>query len=94
LGPEVAADARAFLVHLQDAVAKDDRNAVSKMANYPLRVLLDGHPALLKTPASLLQNYSAVFTPTVKHAIRDQSVACLGYASSGYTPEQGGTASS
>jgi hypothetical protein len=58
------------------------------MANYPLRVQLKGSPALLKTSASLLHNYANIFTPAVKKAIESQSVVCLAYASTGYTPEQ------
>ena len=92
-GPKTAAEARAFLVHFQAAVARDDRKSVASMAHYPLRVQLKGRPTLLKTSASLLHNYPNIFTPAVKNAIKSQSVACLAYASTGYTQERGSATS-
>jgi hypothetical protein len=88
-GPKVAADARQFLLQLQNAVRSDDRNAVASMINYPLHAYGKGGPITISSKADFLKLYDQIWTNQVKQSLFLQSPACLGYAASGYTPENG-----
>jgi hypothetical protein len=91
-GPKVAADARQFLVVLQKAVRSDDRETIASMIYYPLHVYGQAGPMTITTKPDFLQHYNEVLSAQVKRELFRQSVACLGYASSGYTPESGSQA--
>lgn len=92
-GSETAAKARRFVVQFQSAVAHDKRDQVASMIRYPLRVHLNGQSTLIRTKSSFLSNYTAIITPLIKSAIANQSIKCLGYASSGFTADDGSEAS-
>lgn len=62
-------EAVAFFDKLQNAVASNDRNAVSSMIRFPLRIQLEGHNALVKNKTELLGEYEKVFTAAVRCAI-------------------------
>ena len=88
-GPKTASDARHFLVRLQDAVRCNDREVVASMIRYPL--LISGAKAKLhiKTKSEFLKHYDLIWDQDVRDALLSQSVACLSYASSGFTPDAG-----
>ena len=84
-GPEVASKAPKFLVDLQTAVRSDDRNAVASMMYYPL----SSSSLKIRTRVQFLRNYDEIWTESVKKALLTENPACLAYASSGYTPDNG-----
>ena len=61
---------------LEDSVARADRNAVVKLATYPLRVNAK-KPLVLRNEASLLKAYDKVFTPWVLDRIRRAEPAAV-----------------
>jgi hypothetical protein len=63
-----------FLRELQRAVARDDRAAVSALVQYPLTVSAGGVRIPISDPASLRQNYEAVFSPPLKSLIAQATV--------------------
>jgi hypothetical protein len=88
-GTKAAADARQFLLRLQKAVTSDDREAVSSMIYYPLHVYGQEGAITIRTKPDFLKQYNQIWNARVKRELFLQSTACLGYASSGYTPEHG-----
>ncbi len=69
---EPAPDAeRAFVVSLQQAVGKDDKQWIAEHCAYPVRV---GLPGFAQAPdrASLIRRYGVIFTPKLKAAILAQ----------------------
>lgn len=69
----------AFLAALQQAVADDDRDAVSGMIAYPLRTT----HFTVKTAAQFLKNYDRILNAGVKQAIADQDASNLFYRDQG-----------
>ena len=63
---------RAFLTQLQSAVGADDRNAVTKLIAFPLRVNSDGRSRSYRNATAVLADYDHIFTPGVRPAILDQ----------------------
>jgi len=67
-----------FVRVLKQAVAKDQRNQVASMVNYPLRVnLSNGRTMKVANSSALLKTYENVFTPKVKSAIAEQDESDL-----------------
>ena len=59
-----------FLARLKQAMAADDRAAITAMVKYPLTVYPSaGRPATYHNAAALSANYARVFTPEVKAAV-------------------------
>jgi hypothetical protein len=58
-----------FVADLQRAVARDDREAVAGMVQYPLTVLVGGLRLPVRSPADLLEYYDTIFTPELKASI-------------------------
>lgn len=58
---------------LQQAIARDDRGAVSALIRYPIVVTSGDVRIPIADAAALAQSYDAVFTPELKAAIRDGS---------------------
>ena len=88
-GPKTANDARQFLIKLQDAVRSNNRELVALMIHYPLLVANEKTRLKIKSKDEFLKRYDFVWNPQVKRALMSQSVACLSYASSGFTPDEG-----
>jgi hypothetical protein len=61
---------------LRDAVAQGDRNAVTKLAGYPLHVNAK-KPLVFRNEASLLKAYDSVFTPQVSDKIHRAEPAAV-----------------
>jgi hypothetical protein len=91
-GPKVAADARQFLVSLQKAVRSDDREIVASMVYFPLHFYGQTGAMTIRTKPDFLRHYNEIWSAQVKRELFLQSVACLSYASSAYTPESGSQA--
>jgi hypothetical protein len=91
-GPEIATSARQFLVRLQKAVKSDDRDTVASMIYYPLHINGQEGRLTIRTEPDFLRRYNEIWNGQVKRELFLQSTACLGYASSGYTPEHGSQA--
>jgi hypothetical protein len=68
-----ATSAEALLAELQRAVARDDRQAVAALIQYPLTIAVSGMRIPIPDSAALVKSYDAVFTPEIKAAIRDGS---------------------
>jgi hypothetical protein len=62
----------AFLTHLQEAVRKDDRDAVIRLSTVPLRVDSGGRMRLYPDVSSIRADFDRIFTPRVKAAILRQ----------------------
>lgn len=65
---------RTFLTRLQAAVRADDRDAVTGLIAYPLRVNSAGRAASYPDARSVRADFDRIFTPRVKHAILNQRV--------------------
>jgi hypothetical protein len=65
--------ADALLTELQRAIARDDRQAVAALIQYPITITTAGVRVLIRDTASLLESYDALFTPELKAAIGDRS---------------------
>lgn len=72
-----AAEVKAFLEALREAVAEDDRARVAEMIAYPLTVTLDGETVTLSDAEALQARYEAVFAPTIREALHQQQLAEL-----------------
>lgn len=68
------ADVLAFVSKLQKAVGAGDRAGVSGMVRYPLRVNHSPQKHdMIATPAELLKQYDAIFTPKIRQSIVKQT---------------------
>ena len=63
-----------FLRELQRGVARDDRQAVSALIQYPLIVSTGGVRIPIADAAALLQNYDVVFPPALKTLIAQAAI--------------------
>jgi hypothetical protein len=79
-------------MRLQNAVRSDDRDAVASMIYYPLHVYGQEGRLTIGTKSDFLKHYSQIWSAQVRQELFRQSSACLGYASSGFTPEHGSQA--
>ena len=66
-----------FLTRLQAAVRANDRNAVTQLIAFPLRVNFKGRAQLYRDARSVDRDYSRIFTPQVRRAILDQRFSQL-----------------
>jgi hypothetical protein len=62
-----------FVVDLQRAVARGDRQAVAEMVQYPITVTISGVRVSLRDPSGLVDAFDSVFTAELKNAIREGS---------------------
>jgi hypothetical protein len=62
----------AFLSRLQIAVRENDRGAVIKMIQFPLRVNSGGKSRLYRDARSVRRDFDQIFTSRVKQAIAEQ----------------------
>lgn len=67
----------AFMTSLQAAVRANDRGAVIKMIQFPLRVNSNGTSILYRDARSVRRDYERIFTSQVRQAILDQRVDTL-----------------
>jgi hypothetical protein len=67
-------DHKAFLSRLQVAVRANDRGAVIKLIDFPLRVNSQGRTRLYRDAQSVQRDYDRIFTPQVRRAILGQRV--------------------
>jgi hypothetical protein len=61
-----------FLTRLQNAVRANDRGAVIKLIQFPLRVNANGGSRLYRDARSVRADYDRIFTRKVTHAILGQ----------------------
>lgn len=62
----------AFLTQLQAGVRSGNRDAVTKLVGFPLRVNADGKSRVYRNAASVRADYDKIFTPGVRQAILNQ----------------------
>ena len=64
-------DARDFLARLKSAAQAGDHHSLASMIRYPLTIYVDGKvAAIYQDPGKLLEEFTAVFTPSVISAIK------------------------
>jgi hypothetical protein len=67
-----------FFISFKNAVAKRDREQVAAMIAYPIRVRLpSGRRTIIKTRASLIRRYDAIFDAAFRKVIADTNVEDL-----------------
>lgn len=82
--------AAAFFSDLQHAVANNDRAAVARMTNFPLRVnRARVNHRLVKSAPELVRQYDAVFTPEIRRAILEERLNTLLVNASGIAIQKG-----
>ena len=59
----------AFFTEFQEALKNGDRNSLSSMVRYPLRVRLNGKPAFIRSKREFLQGFDRIFEPVVRCAV-------------------------
>jgi hypothetical protein len=62
-------DAIAFLAKFQDALKRNNHEAVALLVNYPLRVTGAAGKTQVRSRAQLLSSFDGIFTATVRSAI-------------------------
>jgi hypothetical protein len=85
MGPEIAAQSRAFLERLGKTAQADDQRQVASMLQYPIDVHIADKKFPVHNPEEFLRNYSRIMNRSVKAAILDEkSSRCLFHSSEGF----------
>ena len=65
-------EAKLFFDCLKDATKRDDKNALSRLVQYPLRIHALNGASSIATPAAFRKEYPSIFNQRVKNAIEAQ----------------------
>lgn len=68
---------QSFFSALQVAMAADDRQAVARMVDYPLRTRIDGKAVTIKDTSQFVARYDSLVTAKLKRAVAEQAYAKL-----------------
>jgi hypothetical protein len=76
-GLEDAREAESFFRDFQSAVRATDRRRVCSMVDYPIAVVLSGHPVKFANARQLSRSYDLVFNSKVRNAVLQQAPSRL-----------------
>ena len=76
-GPEVASQAKSFLVTLQKVVESNDSAGFARLVHYPVRIIDTGRISRISNRSTLIRKYPSLMTANVREAILKQSQECL-----------------
>lgn len=78
-----------FFERLQAAVKADQREKIILWVHFPLRVMLAGKPALIRSRQDFLANYDRIFTPAVRCALLHADKSSVWGRYDGFTVSDG-----
>ena len=81
--------ALAFFKHLQEAVKKDDRQAVASMIEYPLLTTLEHKKMRIRNRQQLLSHFNQIFDAGVRCAVLNATEKDVGGNWQGFTIDGG-----
>jgi hypothetical protein len=78
-GPTTAAQVRAFVVGLQDAIRSNDRMSVASFVHYPIRVeyYYGNRQLWIRSKRQFVESYDMVMTESLRKAILGESSRCV-----------------
>ena len=76
-GPQIAAQAKSFLVALQKVVESNDSAKFARLVHYPVRIIDGARVSKIANRSNLIRKYPSLMTANVREAILKQSQECL-----------------
>ncbi|WP_150110613.1 hypothetical protein [Granulicella mallensis] len=78
-GPTSAAQIRAFVVNLQDAIRSNDKTHVASLVHYPIRInyYYGSRQLWIRSKRQFVESYDLVMTESLKKAILGESPRCV-----------------